>query len=405
MTSAAVIQVPVRFETYGIVGAPNSMRRQNAPNSSRIGSSIDEWAATSIWMRALSTSRAVSVASSSSMSACGPDATHSSGALTAAMLNPAGSSARSSSSASGTLSIAPCGSVSKRRPRKATSARPSSIDTTPDRHAAAYSPALWPIIAAGVMPHDSRRRAIATSVANSAGSAIDGASSRRRGARRGRRRGRARPSRSTPPAARSAAGTVVDDGAVAPARRRTAGAPCPAYCAPPPGNMNTTDGASPRWWLASIGLAGASRSVGGLLRRRRHDRAAHARTACGRPGACTPTSARSTSGWARRWAASSSAALPSRVGGAPGHGDQLRHASRRARRLARRRLLDDHVGVGAAGAEAGDPGDAGAARPGLPRAQRRRSRRTGCSGSRPAGSAPRSGGSAGSRGAATRAPS
>ena len=47
---------------------------------------------------------------------------------------------------------------------------------TPDRQAATYSPALWPIMAAGSMPHDASSFAIAYSVANNDGRAMDGRS-------------------------------------------------------------------------------------------------------------------------------------------------------------------------------------------------------------------------------------
>jgi hypothetical protein len=46
LASASVIQVPVTFETNGIFGVPNRMVRQKRPNSSRMGSSMAECAAT-----------------------------------------------------------------------------------------------------------------------------------------------------------------------------------------------------------------------------------------------------------------------------------------------------------------------------------------------------------------------
>ncbi len=304
MTSAAVIQVPVRLDTYGMVGGLNVIVRQKAPNSARIGSSIDEWAATSMCTRVVSTSRAASVASSSSTSATGPEATQRSAVLIAAMLRPSGSTSRSSSSDSGTLTIAPFGNVSNSRPRNAMSASPSSIDTTSERQAAAYSPALWPIIAAGVIPHDSSSRPIATSVANSAGSATDGASSRTVASSRSPA-GKRAASRSTPPASRRASAqssmTARYTGSSSYSWR-----PMAAYWAPPPGIMNTTLGGSP-WWWASTGLAGASR-------RSAASTADVATTARRMANALRPasrvkaTSARSMSGWARRWAASSVAA-------------------------------------------------------------------------------------------------
>ena len=58
----------------------------------------------------------------------------------------------SSLSGSGTASIVP-GCISPiNRPRSATSRSASSTRSTPDTHAATYSPMLWPIIAAGTTP-------------------------------------------------------------------------------------------------------------------------------------------------------------------------------------------------------------------------------------------------------------
>ena len=136
------------------------------------------------------------------------------------------------------------------------------------------------------MPHDSRRRPITTSVAYSAGSAIDGASSRRVASSTSSS-GYSAASRSIPPAARRAAAqssmTVRKTGSSSYSWR-----PMPAYCAPPPGIMNTTDGSSPRWCWASMGLVGASRRSAASLRRGRNHRSAHRERLRGRRGACTP---------------------------------------------------------------------------------------------------------------------
>ena len=72
----------------------------------------------------------------------------------------------------------PSGRDSKRRPRKVTSAMASRGERTPARHAAVYSPALWPIIAPGAIPQDSRSLATAYSVGKSAGSVSPGDSRR-----------------------------------------------------------------------------------------------------------------------------------------------------------------------------------------------------------------------------------
>ena len=75
-----------------------------------------ECAATAMCSRRASKSRAANVSAKASMSAIGPDTTHSSGPFTAASETPGGSSLWSASSASGTLSIAPAGSRSKMSP-------------------------------------------------------------------------------------------------------------------------------------------------------------------------------------------------------------------------------------------------------------------------------------------------
>ena len=73
------------------------------------------------------------------------------------------------SSDSATASIAPEGVDCISRPRAATMVNASSRTNTPARHAATSSPRLWPIIAAGLTPHDSQRQASAYSTTNRAG--------------------------------------------------------------------------------------------------------------------------------------------------------------------------------------------------------------------------------------------
>ena len=58
-------------------------------------------------------------------------------------------------SGSGTAIMAPGGVLCISRPLIATSISASSSESTPARHAAAYSPMLWPIIAFGRTPHES----------------------------------------------------------------------------------------------------------------------------------------------------------------------------------------------------------------------------------------------------------
>ena len=79
------------------------------------------------------------------------------------------SSPRSRSSRARTASIAPGRQSCIRRARRATRRSASSRAKTPARHAATYSPRLWPIIAAGCMPQVIHSRASAYSMTNSAG--------------------------------------------------------------------------------------------------------------------------------------------------------------------------------------------------------------------------------------------
>ena len=86
----------------------------------------------------------------------GPDTTQTAGRVDRRERQPAPSRGAARSSGSGTASIAPPGASRISRPRSATSASASSSDSTPARHAATYSPMLWPSIAAGARPTASR---------------------------------------------------------------------------------------------------------------------------------------------------------------------------------------------------------------------------------------------------------
>ena len=352
-----------------MVGGSNVIVRQKAPNSARIGSSIDEWAATSMWMRALSTSRAASVASSSSTSASGPDATHRSAALTAAMLSPVGQQR-----AQLVLGQRHADHRPLRQRLEQAPAQRDERQAVLHRHDAGQ--AGGGVLAGAVADH--RRRRDAPRLEQAAHRHLGGEQRRAGrstappGARVASSRspsGYSAASRSTPPAARRRVGAVVDDGPVdgllvvqlathagvlrAAARHhehdrrraRRGGGRRPAW-----------PGASRRSAASCGDVATTARRIANGLRPARRVKA---------------TSARSMSGWARRWAASSAAARRATSAVRPGHRDQLGRP-RRARRLDRRRLLDDHVGVGAAGAEPGDPGDAGAARARAPTAAARR---------------------------------
>ena len=103
----------------------------------------------------------------------GPEAMHRSGALMAAMSSSSPAiTALSSGSARSTDSMPPGGAVLEQLAAQDddAQARPAS-DITPARQAATYSPALWPMTAAGLMPQLTHNLASAYSSVNSAGMA------------------------------------------------------------------------------------------------------------------------------------------------------------------------------------------------------------------------------------------
>ena len=104
-----------------------------------------------------------------SISSAGPDTTHCDGPFTVARESVAGRIFLSSSSGIETASMMPGGMLCISCPRCATRARASSTVNTPARQAATYSPMLWPINAAGLIPQDIQRVASANSTAKSAG--------------------------------------------------------------------------------------------------------------------------------------------------------------------------------------------------------------------------------------------
>ncbi len=172
------MKAPVRFDTKGIRGALSVRPRRWSPNRCRIGSSIRECAAMSMGMRWQSIPPAFSRASSASSAACGPEATHSSGALTPAMSRSGPSNGSSAPAAIGTLSIPPAGTVSNSWPRRCTSPMQSSKDITPATQAAAFSPMLCPTSAAGFTPQDIHSCASAYSTIRISGSWTEGRFSR-----------------------------------------------------------------------------------------------------------------------------------------------------------------------------------------------------------------------------------
>ena len=128
VASAFVIQVPLRFEMNGSLGARSGSAFRYARNGSRIPSSIRLWAAMSMLIRWAWMSCLASFAWNAASGSFGPDTTHSPGLLMQARSrwgSPA-SSGSSCSRAMGTLSIPPAGTVSNRVPRRCTSPTPCS---------------------------------------------------------------------------------------------------------------------------------------------------------------------------------------------------------------------------------------------------------------------------------------
>ena len=180
------------------------------------------------------------------------------------------SSGVNSAPPSGTASIAPAGSACISRPRAATSASASSSENTPARHAATYSPTLWPISAAGRMPQrypqlrervldDEQRRLRELRLRVSAPSASSVVAGVNRAARADRdpRCGIERPRSTRSTSARN-------DGLVVVEVARHA-----AYCAPWPLNMNTTTRAASLERRVSTRRSSACASASTRRRRRR----------------------------------------------------------------------------------------------------------------------------------------
>ena len=174
VASSAVSQVPVTPDTTGNFGGLSFSRPTQDANAGRMESMRCECAATSMWMRRCSTPRAARSATRASTAAASPATTHCAGAFTAASDRCAPSRGRTSCSGRATLTMPPGGSSSNSRPRSVTSASASSRLKTPARHAATYSPMLWPIRDSGWMLQDAHSRPSAYSTLKSAGSPTDG---------------------------------------------------------------------------------------------------------------------------------------------------------------------------------------------------------------------------------------
>ena len=346
-----------------------SAAQERAPNSARIGSSIARVRGDlDLHAPRLDLALGEPPRRARSIAAIGPEATHSSGALIAASESSCREQRRAPRPPTAEREHArPGARCSNSRPRSATSASASSRRNTPARQAAVYSPMLWPISAAGAMPHDIHSCASAYSTMNSAGScerrplealrgrlerrparaeeqrrgsrrACAGSSSARHSSTRARKTGsrlvelarpcsdtaRRRPGTGTRPRRRSRVGAARESrrsGVAALERSRTASSRSRHTSARRCANAAAADlqrVARRRRAPARGARAGgrASRSVGGVERGRR----------------CAPRAA--AAGGARE-------APPA---------------------LARRRLLEDDVRVGAADAERADAGAARLAR-------------------------------------------
>ena len=166
----ASTHVPVKLEMKAMRGGLKRTRDMRSRKVSSRPSSKRECAATLIRSRRLSIPRSDRRRSSCESASSDPEAMHKSGALTAAMSTARPSiMARNSASGRSTDSMPPGGAISKSCPRKTTIESASATDMTPARQAAAYSPALCPITATGLIPQLSHNLASAYSRMNSAG--------------------------------------------------------------------------------------------------------------------------------------------------------------------------------------------------------------------------------------------
>jgi hypothetical protein len=155
----------------GRVGAESVTACTAARNSGSTGSIIDEWNACDVFSSFVVTPSFARRCCKAAIAADGPETTVDEAVLTAAIESCLPSDGSRSPAPSGTDSIEPGAADCIRRPRAATSASASGSVMTPARHAATYSPRLWPIMADGVTPHDIHNCASAYSTANSAGCA------------------------------------------------------------------------------------------------------------------------------------------------------------------------------------------------------------------------------------------
>ena len=134
---SALSQPPVWSDSIGRDGGLSRRVATWSANLSTTGSTSAECAPALMCSRRTSTPPRSRSAASRAVASRGPDTTHWSGPLTAAMSSPGASRSRSSASGSDTAIIAPGANPSSSRPRAATSATAPGRSNTPATQPAA----------------------------------------------------------------------------------------------------------------------------------------------------------------------------------------------------------------------------------------------------------------------------
>ena len=156
-------------EYTGIVGGCAVIPVNVVANRCAAGAIIGLWKACDVRTRCAVSPLSASTCPAWRTAAAGPLTTVWSGALTAAMTAPSGSSAATWSAGARTASISPAGIAAIAAPRAATSFAASGSANTSDTAAATNSPMLCPSNTVGWMPQDIHIFASAYSTANSTG--------------------------------------------------------------------------------------------------------------------------------------------------------------------------------------------------------------------------------------------
>ena len=152
-------RAPVTQEYIGTSGAFRAAACKAEATRGKAGSMLALWKACDTFRRVVPMSCASSSRVSASMASKSPATTVRPGALSAAISTPAGRRAATTSAVARTANMAPgrCSNIAW--PRAMTAVRAASRLITPAQHAAAYSPMLWPIMAAGRTPRLSSQAA------------------------------------------------------------------------------------------------------------------------------------------------------------------------------------------------------------------------------------------------------